>query len=222
MADYTVNGTPVQAITVKLPRRGIWTARCKLTGPNVLAARAAVTIQLGDLTLVGVVRLGGVFVSSAEYVIVGGSDGWARLVAPRAHRNDAGVKLSRVALDLAKDAGERLVVLPGADRVLGYAWPQFAGAASENLDALGSPWWVAPNGLTYVGARPAAELPKVVKWTLASFDPAQRLAVVAPGNDMLAAFQPGVDLAANGMDIVAGSVVIMVNDRKASIEIWGL
>ncbi|MFS8068765.1 MAG: hypothetical protein ACMG6S_20585 [Byssovorax sp.] len=222
MADYTVNGSPVQSIVVKLPRRGIWTARCKLAGNKVLAARSPVVIQLGDLTLSGVVRQGGVFVESAEYVIVGGSDGWARPVAPRPHRSDAGVKLSRVALDLARDAGERLELVPGADRVLGYAWPQFAGAASENLDALGSPWWLAPSGVTYVGERPVVELPKVVKWTLSSFDPALRLAVVAPGNDMLAAFQPGLHLAANGMDIVAGSVVMTVNDRKASIEIWGV
>jgi hypothetical protein len=74
--------------------------------------------------------------------------------------------------------------------------------------------------VTYVGARPVVELPKVVKWTLSSFDPANRLALVAPGNDMLAGFQPGVHLVENGMDIVAGNVVMMVTDRKASIEVW--
>lgn len=220
MADYTVNGSPFQSIVVKLPRRGIWSARCKLAGNKVLAARAPVTIQLGDLTLSGVVRAGGVFLESAEYVIVGGTDGWARPVTKRSHRSDAGVKLSRVALDLARDAHERIELRPGADRVLGYAWPQVAGIASANLDAIGLPWWVAPSGVTYVGERPATELPKVVKWTLASYDPANRLAVVAVGNDMLAAFQPGLHLAANGMDIVVGSVVMMLDDRKATIELW--
>lgn len=222
MADYTVNGAPVQVITVKLPRRGIWSARCKLTGNKALPPRAAVSIQLGDLTLRGVVRSGGVFVESSEYLIVGGYDGWARPVGKRPHRTDAGVKLSRVVADLAKDAGELLEVRQGADRILGYAWPQVAGTASEALDTVAPSWWMSPSGVTIVGERPVVELPKVAKWTLVSFDPAQRLAVVSPGNDMLAAFQPGLHLAAKGMDIVAGSVVMMVNDRKTTIEIWAL
>ena len=220
--SFTLNSSPVQSLTLKLPRWGIWTARAKLAADTTLADGAAITLVLGDLTLTGVKRSGGVFQSSAEYFLVGGADGWSKPVKKRSYRTDAGVKLSQVAIDLGKDAGERVVLTEGTDRSLGYAWPRPAGTASAALDALRARWWVAPDGTTYLGARSSAAIAKTVKWSLESFDPANRIAICGVSADAFAAFQPGVQLTAPGMDIVVGSVVMTVTDRRVVVEAWGL
>lgn len=223
MSTYTVAGSPIQSLTLRLPRYGIWTARCKLAGTLALAVGAPVAIALGDLTIAGTVRAGGVFASSAEYVIVGGKDKWSGPVRRRVYRSDGGVKLSQVAVDLGADVGEPVALLDGVDRVLGYAWPRAAtDTASEALAALATPWHVAPNGTTYLGARIETALPKATKWTLESYDPANRIAVCGVSADQLAGFRPGVRLASSGMDIVVGSVVMTVTDRKTSIKAWGV
>jgi hypothetical protein len=218
---YALNGSPVQSITLKLPRWGIWTAHVKLASDKVLAPGAAAVIVLGDLTLAGTVRQGGVFVSSAEYIIVGGKDGWAGTVAKRAYRTDTGVKLSQVATDLGIDAGERVVLLPGAERSVGYAWARAAGTASEALDALGTPWHVGADGVTYLGERIEVPLPKTAKWSVESYDPARRMAVIGLANDALAAWQPGTRVTGNSIDIGLGSVVVTITDRRIALEAWG-
>lgn len=222
MAAYTVNGTQIQSITLKMPRWGVWTARCKLAGDKVLLAGTSVVVVLGDLTLTGVVRHGGVFISSAEYVIVGGKDGWSKTIGRKNYRTDAGVQLSTVVSDLVKDSGEPIRLMPGVDQSLGYAWSRPAGVASQALDLLAPHWWVAPGGTTCIGERAETVLPKTVKWSLESYDPANKIAVIGVSNDTVAAFQPGVRLTASGMDIVAGSVIVTVTDRKAVIEVWGV
>ena len=221
MSTYALNGGPIQSITLKLPQRGVWMARVKLASDKVLAPGAAAAIVLGDLTLAGTVRSGGVFASSAEYIIVGGKDGWAGTVAKRSYRTDTGVKLSQVAPDLGIDAGERVVLLPGTDRFVGYAWARAAGTGAEALDALGTPWHVGVDGTTFLGERIEVPLPKAAKWSVESYDPARRMAVIGIANDALAAWQPGTRVKDHGIDLTLGSVVVTITDRRIALEVWG-
>jgi hypothetical protein len=221
MSTYALNGSPIQSVVLKLPQWGVWTARVKLASDNVLAHGAAAVIVLGDLTLAGTVRAGGVFSSSAEYIILGGKDGWAGPVAKRSYRTDTGVKLSQVATDLGIDAGERVALLPGTDRSVGYAYARAAGTGAEALDALGTPWHVGSDGITYLGERIGLPLPKAAKWSVESYDPARRMAVIGIANDALAAWQPGTKVKGNGIDLLIGSVVVRITDRRIALEVWG-
>ena len=216
---FTLNNLPVQSITLKIPMWGIWTARVKLAADKVLAAGAVAKVVIGDLTLTGTIRQGGVFQSSAEYIVVGGADGWAGQVTRKNYRTDAGGKLFEVATDLGTDVGERVVLQPNTDRSVGYAWSRAAGSASAALDALGTRWWVSAEGITYLGTRGETAIPKTVKWTLESYDPANRLAVIGVNNDTLKAFQPGVRIKSSDIDIVAGSIVATVTDRRIVVEV---
>lgn len=216
---YTFNGNPIQNVSLNFPRGGIWTARGKLAGDKFYAVGDAVTIVVGDLTLKGTVRQGSVFQSSAEYIVVGGKDGWSKQITNRHYRTDAGVKLSLVWSDLGKDAGETVVLQAGTDRSLGYSWNRAAGTASEALAALSTRWWVAADGTTFLGDRLETKIPETIKWTLQSYDPQNKTAVLGVDNDNIKAFQPGVRLTTKDLDIVARSVRATVTDRRVVVEV---
>jgi hypothetical protein len=216
---FTMNGSLVQAITLKMPLWGNWTVRCKLASDTVYKIGAVATIIVGDLTLTGTVRQGGVFQSSAEYVVVGGKDGWSKQAVGRSYRRDQGVKLLEVATDLGVDVGEKVVLMPNINRSVGYAWARAAGLASIALETFGTRWWVGPDGTTFLGPRLATTIPSTVKWTLSSFDPAKRLAVIGIADDTVKSFQPGVRIKSSDIDIVANSVIVTVNDRRVVVEV---
>jgi hypothetical protein len=201
-------------------------ARCYPVDTATLATGARVTLTLGGLVLAGTVRRGGTFVSSTGILVVGGADGWARTLGPRApYRADNGVRLSTVAADLAADAGERVALEPGVERVLGYAWTRGAGVASGALDALSAGlWWVAPGGETRVGPRPAASaVPGATVYSVEACEPERGWARLSCPDDALGAFLPGVavPLGEGAGTMAVEAVDVAVDPGRVVVELRG-
>lgn len=221
---WTLNGASIQTATVRLPRFGVWSATVAVAGPLVLAEGALVTLVVGDLTLVGTVASGGTYAEQATYQIVGGAGRWSSTVPQHTHRNSDGVTVAEVAADLCAAARERSVVVePGAERPLGYAWPRRAGLASDALaDLAGDAWWVAPDGATHIGQRPAKTAqPADVR--LLSYEAALRRATVAVTDDALAQLAPGVSLILPGLPapLLLGGVTIRVEADSIEVDLVG-
>lgn len=181
----TLGAATVTRARAQLPRWGVWTAEVRTDRDAGLIEGGPATLTIADLVLVGHVVHGGVHVGTGYYLLAGGAKGWRTVVKERAYRNDAGVKLSLVVADLARDAGEK--VAPGfEDRRLGPAWTRPSRAAdgrplpaSSSLQAA-SPgaWYVGEDGVTRIGRRSASTLKVPAELVLEPM-PARASAVVA-------------------------------------------
>lgn len=220
---FTLSGAPITSAVVRLPRYGIWTATVVVAGALELAAGASAVLTVGDLTLSGTAKPGGTFAGQAEYTITGGAGRWGARVSARQHRSDAGVTAAQVVADLVLDAGERGAVLePGADRPLGYAWARAAGIASDALaQVAGVAWWVAPDGITHVGTRPAATLATTLGGL--AYEPRFRRATVAIADDAVAQFAPGATLVHSSLPapLEIGSVVLRISADAVEVDLYG-
>ena len=223
---FTINGSDLTLARASIPRYGLWQADVTTVEVLTLAKGAAVRLVLGDLVLVGVVDAGATWAGASSYQITPGAGGWTRELPARAYRNDGGILLSQVAVDLATESGERLVVEPGADRVVGYAWTRMGGIASSALvELVGSSWWVGADGVTHVGQRPAVALPSAaLGFTVERFDTVRRRAVLSTNDDALAALcTPGAtwsDPRIVGPFITAG-VLLEVKAGSVRVEVIG-
>ena len=225
---FTLNGSDLTRARVSIPRYGLWQADVTTVEELALEVGAAARLVLGDLVLVGVVGPGpgGTWAGASSYPITPGADGWTRELPARAYRNDGGILLSQVATDLAAEAGERLVVEPGADRVVGYAWTRMGGIASAALvELVGSSWWVSADGVTHVGQRPAVALPSAAQgFIVERFDTVRRRAVLSTNDDALATLcTPGTtwsDPRIVGPFITAG-VLLEVTAGAVRLEVIG-
>lgn len=222
--SFTLNNADIQTARVSIPGSGIWIVDVSTAEGKVFAAGDAATLVLSDLTMRGTIVTGGEYVGQASYLIVGGFAGWSKVVKRRAYRTDSGVKLSQVAKDLAADAGEQLVLDPGAERPLGYAWERLGGVASSALrDLVGSSWWVAPDGVTHVGPRPATTVSTATKIVLESYDPRIKRATLSTPDDKIASFLPGATFTAENMTgafkILA--LEILISPAAVRLEVLG-
>jgi len=198
--SFTVSEIDAPAGRITFPRRGIWTAVISLSTENPPALTTRVKIVAGGLTLSGTITRRGVLASSSEVEIIGGAAGWRKpCPAPPlgGHRADNLVRLSEVCGDLAAGVGERVVLEPGAERGLGYAWARAAGLAATALEeATRGAWWMDLVGVTHVGERPA---PRQITapWTVVPpFSPATGSLIFTAQADDLGAFLVGDQLVA--------------------------
>lgn len=187
----TLAGTRVSSAVVRFPAAGVWSAELELVDPVTLTG--AVSLVLEDLTLACTVVRGGPVEGSASYLVTGGAGGWSGLppgrpVGAKAYRNDAGVKLSTVLVDVARDAGEKVSL--AADRPIGVVFVRQAGPGWDTLARLCPSWWVDGAGVTQVGPRPAT--PITLKTRLLGWTRKAGLRILAA--DALAPFVPGAVL----------------------------
>lgn len=223
---FTLGAADLTRARLSLPPWGVWMARCYPVDTVAVQTGAAVTLTLGSLVLQGTIRRGGTFLASTGILVVGGADGWARTLARRdPYRADNGVRLSTVAADLATDAGERLVLESGVERSLGYAWTRPAGVASVALDALSAgPWWVAPDGVTHLGPRPAPmAIPTATVYSVEAVQPERGWARVSCPDDMIGALLPGVAVPlGEGAGVMAVEAVeVAVDPGRVVLELRG-
>lgn len=155
MSLAQVNGHRALRAEVRIPLVGSWNADVlldegvEITGP--------VTLTIAGLSLVGTAYRGGAYKGSAGFRIVAGGDGWRKKLEPRAYRSEAGVRLSTILTDVARESGETIVV--ANDRVVGQAFVRQAGPASRVFGLLGeasSAWYVDAAGVTQTTARPVS------------------------------------------------------------------
>lgn len=210
---FTVDSIEISRALAAFPNRGVWSVRAELVGGKAPAKGTLVTTQLGDLAMVGTVRIAEVYVDRAEVLIVGGRDGWTKTVQRRQYRADNGVRLSLVAGDLAKDAGE--VLGPLEEAVLGYGWVRPEGPAGTALEELGRHWYVDFAGMTRIGARPAASRTGL-KIGVRNYRPAVGTAELTSPDDILSAFAPGTTISGEGIpQRTIYSSEIRISERSA-------
>jgi hypothetical protein len=221
--SYDLSGSAIASAVLRVPRWGAWLADVMLVETPTLTVGSSVVLTLGNLALTGTLLPGGVFGGIAQYSVIGGAGKWNTQVGARSYSNTNGVRLSQVASDLAKDAGELGTVLQVADRVLGGAWVRPAGIASELLRALtAGQWWIDGTGNTNLGPRPATQIaPSTI--TIGNYDPELKRATAALSDDAVAQLLPGAVLTANGLPatLPIDSLIVRVADNALEVELYG-
>jgi hypothetical protein len=184
MSDITLNGERVISGTITFPYYGPWVADVILaTATDIVPA---VTLIVGDLTLSGTVVRQASFTSSRSARIVGGGGGWRKTLPARGYSHEAGVKLSSVLGDAARESGERIMV--ASDRTIGKHYARDIGKAERVLAfELGGQWWVDPQGVTQIVARSAA--PIVTPFNVIAWSGGKGLFEIA--SEYLTSWQPG-------------------------------
>ncbi len=209
-----LSGRAVRRALVVLPYRGVWYADVWLDVPDVLSG--PVTLTLGGLGLVGTIATGDAYQGEADYRIVGGAGGWTKLLPAKGYSSTAGLKVSTLAGDAAREAGEQITVQAVADATLG---PHFArvGQASDVLDVLGLDWWVDTTGVTQVGPRPASTVTAVLE--LVHYEPRNRFALVATERPEDLAVAATVSLT-GAPSMVIGQIVHRLEEGAIRSELW--
>ncbi len=169
----------VQRLTVSVPNTGPWFADAILDESVELTG--AVAITLGSLSLHGTVdpTASGSFGEARSLRVIGGANGWGKLLKPRDYHVENGVPALKVAQDAAREAGETLGRFTPASPNMGTDFVREAGPASRALQAVigDAPWWVDYDGVTHVGPRYQAEVTS--EYSLLTFDPKTRKAVLS-------------------------------------------
>lgn len=141
-----------------LPAWGCWYVEIDLDGEHELAGAA--TVEIADLTLQGTILSGGPENGRSHFRVVGGKGGWGQTIPAKAYANDAGVKASTVLLDAADACGETILASTLPTTRPGPSWVRPEARARAVLELLAPRgWYVGEDGITRIGARPAAELP---------------------------------------------------------------
>lgn len=161
----TLNGQPVVAGRVCLPRTGAWHADVIVDSSEAYSGR--VTIELDGAVLSGTVRRGGVKDDTGAYRIVGGAGGMLRNARPQAYNN---VQARLVANDLLSGVGETLSPLSDASLLSSFfqSWVTLeaptSGALSALVTAIGATWRVLADGNVWVGTEtwPTSTVPASV------------------------------------------------------------
>lgn len=188
-AFATLADQRVTRALVSMPGSGIATAEVQLATAIALAGR--VTLTIGDLAFSGSVYRGGPVHGASAFVLEAGAGGWRKAVPARSYRNDAGVKLSTLAADLATAVGETLAAVP--ELRLGGSYVRPAGPASRALyDLLGTGWYVGLDGVTHLEAPSGDDV--TAEYQVTDYDPSTRTATLAC--ETPAAIVPGVRLVA--------------------------
>jgi hypothetical protein len=159
MSLVTLNGARVQALTLHMPRVGLW------HGVAIVDSRAAVaprvTLTAPELSLVGANIVGSSFLDSQCVRLVAGAGGLRATLPARGYRSPT-VRL--ILQDLARESGETLstTIAPAVlARTLPF-WTRAQGSGGQSLatlaTALGVSWRVLDDGSIWVGTLPTVEV----------------------------------------------------------------
>lgn len=156
--------------------KGPWVADVSMERDPVLTGQK--TIKVGPTSLVGTVVRSGLFAGRTIAQIVGGKAQWTKVCTPKNYQLDQGVRTVLLWEDLLRETSEGAgSFVPAAERI-GLSFVRNAVAASTVLESfIGSAkWWVAYDGLTYVGQQPSTT-PK--NYEVLGYDPGQQTVEIA-------------------------------------------
>lgn len=157
MGALTINGLTCSAVSVTVPLHGAWSADATLHGSDGPAAGEAAELVVGGRKMVGTVRRGASHGGTRRLRLVGGAGGWRKVIPPKGYSHIAGVRLSSVVQDAAREVGETAVV--ASDRVVGTAYVRDRGRAERVVRLLaGDAWYVDAEGKTQVRSREASAI----------------------------------------------------------------
>lgn len=159
MSLGAINGIATSKLRLTVRGWGAWWVDADIVDPEEFAKGSAATVTIGGSTLSGAVVSGGAHAGRASYHIVGGRGRWGAVIPRKPYRDDAGIKISKLLTDAAREAGETLGPLPTtrigqhyarregpASRLLGLLTPTKEGGAPE--------WFIDYAGVTQIGKRP--------------------------------------------------------------------
>lgn len=201
----TINGIAAHDLRVDVPRIGTWHAQVRLDDLASILTR--VTIVCAELELRGVVVEDRIDQSERVLDVVGGAGGWSRVVDPTSYANDAGVKASLVAADVARTCGETMGRFSPAVERIGNAYVRDRRSAwATLLDVAGNvDCWVAYDGTTMCAPR----VTQVLTVNVLGYAPDQQCVVVDDltvqiGDTLQSDLLPG-PLTVQRLVLVAGS-----------------
>lgn len=212
-AFVDVNGLKVTRAVISGAETGPWWAEVSLEGDEPLTGR--VRFRIGSRVLVGTVdpEYAGTFSQQRSVRIVGGANGWSKIVGSRCYHNDAQVTLKTVAQDAARDCGETLATFTPAVAKLSSDFIRQTTAASQVLEqAAGTlSWWVDFDGNTHAGPR-ATTTADPSKYRVHHYEPANGVAQI--GIDELDIWiGSSLDLGADGVNVVRDIEVTITGDK---------
>lgn len=187
MSLAAINGLPVSKLRVQVPEWGAWwvdldcTEDVELTGP--------VEVTIGGEVLHGCIASGGVESGRSRYRVVGGKGKWGTVLPRKPYLDDAGVRVSKVLTDLAREAGETIADLPQTRQGPHYARAE--GVAADTLNLLAEQnWYVDFDGVTRIGKRP----PTTYTGDAPRVDTDKAVQVVELAVESIAGLVPGVQV----------------------------
>lgn len=149
----SLNGVAATRMRVQIADWGRWWCDVDLAEPAVLAGAAAVV--LADIAGSGTIVSGGAVDGKAAYRVVGGKGGWGKRIKAKGYVNDAGVKVSGVVQDAAREVGETVDGLPATKLAAHYTRDEApASKVLQNIFPQG--WRVDLDGVTRFGKLPIA------------------------------------------------------------------
>lgn len=154
MSLSTLAGSTVVKASITWPAWGLWWTEVDVSDPAQLSGQQTLTIAGTEFA--GTVMTGGAFNGRASYRLVAGGGGVNKALPKKGYVNDAGVALSLVLADAAREAGETLS-LSGVTARLG---PHYARKKDETLGDLlqrhfPGGWYADPDGTIRIGTRAA-------------------------------------------------------------------
>jgi len=178
LSNPSIGGNSCASVKLHVSTTGTWVATVVIGDQVSLSGKQTLTI--GGQSYVGTIdpAYSGDFVGSSSYRLVGGANGWGQEVS-LAYHNDAAVKASRVAQDVAQRVGETIGVCQPGNASLGNDYVRRAIAFQVLEDAAdGVSWWMGFDGLTNIAPRtpstPDSKLYHVVEW-----NPSNQFATIA-------------------------------------------
>lgn len=151
MSFATLNGVSCSRLRAQVSDWGAWWVDVNLAEPAELSGAA--TVALADVVMQGTIVAGAAFDGRAAYRVVGGRGGWGKTIVAKPYVNDAGVKVSGIIADAARDAGELVGELPATK--LDSHFARRNAPASHVLHTLApQAWRVDFDGVTRFGKRP--------------------------------------------------------------------
>lgn len=155
------NGLQIVSGKLLLPLVGMWTADLQLATSQPFTTPSAVTITIGNLTLVGTVYRSSTYGGATSIRCVAGAGGWRTQIPPQGYGDPSGVQLTTVLNDAAKAAKETINVPINKTIGTGFARVNFdtsvAGDVLWQMVALGAipAWYVDVTGKTQAASWPA-------------------------------------------------------------------
>ncbi len=215
MSTIAVNGARVVSGSITIPYYGAWSADLVMADPAELAT--AVTLEVGDLSLVGTVIRQASFAGSRTARIVGGAGGWRTQLPVKGYSHVVGVKLSAVLNDAARAAGETIVI--DADRSIGTHFARDAGTGESVLNLLlNGQWWIDTAGVTQTGTRSASVI--ATPFTVSSWSGAKGQFEIA--SEAIAAWQPGRTFSTSTVpdaQAISSVTIEATNDGKLRLHV---
>ncbi len=216
MSDFTFGGTRVISGSISFPYYGAPVGDLVLATSSDLPATMS-PLVIGNLTQQCTIARQATFAASRSARVVGGANKWRTTLPARGYSHEAGVKLSSVLNDVARECGETIVV--ASDRVIGKHYIREQAKAERVLSLeLDGHWYVDLTGVTRTVERQTSAI--VTPFTVISWSGGKGLFEIA--TEDLASWQPGRKFSAPTVpatQTISSVTIEFDNDGKTRLHV---